>query len=253
MAHFYLGMNALLCGRFRLGLDSAERTRELGEGLDDRRLQSYGLFLMGWLHATRGEPAIAIEECERSLSLAADPVNACYATGLLGYACLENGNRARAISLLEHSVRELERFDFRQWQGWFTTLLADAELCHGRVEVARELAHRGLAIADSAGFRAAIGWARHILGRAALAQGVLDGADQELSEAIRIFGAIDAPFEQARVQLDLAALARARGALDVAAQHLRAALHAFAELQIPVWAERTYQLAAELGISLTSS
>ncbi|HEY7025692.1 MAG TPA: hypothetical protein VH371_12115, partial [Candidatus Limnocylindrales bacterium] len=62
-----------------------------------------------------------------------------------------------------------------------------------------------------------------------------------------------APFEQARVQLDLAALARARGAVDVAAQHLRAALHAFAELQIPVWAERTYQLAAELGISLTSS
>jgi DNA-binding SARP family transcriptional activator len=250
MAHFYLGMNALLAGRFHLGLDAAERARELGESLEDRRLQSYGLFLGGWVHATRGEPAIAIEKCEQSLALAADPVNACYATALLGYANLEDGNDERAISLLEQAVRELERFDFRQWQGWFTVILADAELRHGRPAAARELASRGLTIVTGAGFRAAMGWARHVLGRAALAGARLDAADEELSEASRIFDAIEAPFEQARLRLDLAVLGHARGATDAAAQHLRAALHAFSELEVPAWTERAYRLAAELGISL---
>ena len=221
----------------------------LGELLDDRRLQSYGLFLMSWVHTTLGELDIAIERGEQSLALAADPVNACYATGLLGYACLEKGNEERGISLLELAVRDLERFDFRQWLGWFTILLANAELRHERLGTARALANRGLTIVTDAGFRAAIGWARHLLGRTAVAEGALQTADTELTEAFRTFGAIEAPFEQARVRLDLAALARTRGEACIAAEHLQAASRSFSELDVPVWAARIESLASQLGIS----
>src|SRR5262249_17843756 len=74
-AHSYLGANQGLVGRFDEALSDAARAHAVGTAVGDPRLQCYAAFLTGWLEAMRGEWAPAVEACERSRSLAPDPVS----------------------------------------------------------------------------------------------------------------------------------------------------------------------------------
>jgi DNA-binding SARP family transcriptional activator/predicted ATPase len=250
MAHFYLGMNALLAGEFPMAVESAARTRTIGESIQDLRLCSYGAFLAGWVHTTRGECETAIQECEQSLKESTDLVSTCYASAFLGYACLEQGNLQRATQLLERAVQELERFGFRQFHGWFMTLLGEARRREGRLAEARELAQKGLAVSSVAQFRAAVAWAHQLAGRLGLDENAVTVAAGDLAEAERIFLEIGAPFERARVQLDRAVAHYRKGDRSATGRDFTSAFEAFTALDCPVYVERTRLLAEKLAIPI---
>jgi DNA-binding SARP family transcriptional activator len=244
MAQFYLGLCHLHLGDFEAALDAEARVLAIGEALDDSRLRSYGASATGWIRAARGDGAEAIEACRRGLDLALDPVNRTYAGAVLGYAFLEQGDHAQAIPMLAPAVEVLGRFGARQFQGWFTTVLAEAYRLSGQLGRARDLAAEGLGLTREAGNRYGVGWAQRALGRIARAEADPAGAEASLRDALASFGAIEARFELARTHLDLADLAAEGADAGAGATHLAEARALFAALGAPRYTERAEALAA---------
>jgi len=200
-----------------------------------------------WVLATRGDAKAAIEAAERAMERAPDPSTRAIAEGLLGYACLEAGDVARAIAILEPLVPKASRFEIRRSTN--SLFLAEAFRRMGRTERAREVATAGIDAGRAVGFPWSIGWGERLLGRIALASGDLATAGERLGDALTTFTSVPARFEIAVTHLDLAELSRARGDA-AAAEHLRTAWTAFETLGIREFARRAETLAARLGLPL---
>ena len=157
-----------------------------------------------------------------------------------------SSSSAEAIPLLEHVVRELERFRFPQWHGKFMATLGEAYRLEGDLTRARDAAERGLAIVRGAQYWIGVGYAERVLARIARAGGDPAAAETRLGDALRTFESIGAEFEVARVHLELADLVRARD-VGAAREHLDQARRTFAALKTPRYAERAEALAAELA------
>jgi hypothetical protein len=68
---------------------------------------------------------------------------------------------------------------------------------------------------------------------------------------LQLFTSLEYRFEAARTYLDLAAVRHAQGDRNRATTYLAEAHKRFTTLDLPKWAERTAQLAADLGIALS--
>jgi tetratricopeptide (TPR) repeat protein len=250
MGLFYLGINHLLIGEFEEALAAETRVRAIGEAIGDSRLQSTSCHVIGLAHAMRGNATAAVEACQRSLSLAPDPVSRIFAMAALGCAYVEQADPARAIPLLEEVCEVLGRFRALQWQAWFLTVLAEAHRLAGASDRARTLSARGLEVARAAGNSFAVGWAQRTMGRIARSRSIFPAAEAHLAEALETFGSITARFEAARTHLDLAELTATRGGLDAAAAHLKQARGIFTSLRVSTYVERTAACATALGLPL---
>jgi len=250
MTHFYVGLNYMSIGRFELALEILARCHTIGETIGDPRLQSYAAWITGWVYALRGEWEAAIDESQRSLKRAPDLVSAAYASAFLGYAYLEKGDGAQAIPLLEQAVQQLGQFGFRQFQGWFLTLLGEAYLLDARIAEARDLALQGLDITRDAKYWVGVGWSQRALGRIAQASGAHSEAKSHFNEALDTFSSIAARFEVGRTHLNLAAVAHAEGNREVVTRHLQEAYDLFRALRVPKYVERTAQLTSPYGVPL---
>ena len=198
----------------------------------------------------RGDWEAGIALCQRSLDDSKDPVNTASSLEFLGGAYVEQGDAARAIPLLEESVRQWSQFQYRQNQGWGTSWLSEALLLDGQIDKAREVACQGLAFSRDCQFWHGAGLAQRVLGHIAQATGAFSEAACHLQEALETFTSIQGRFEAGRTHLDLAALAHAQGHPEAATTHLHAAHAVFTALQVPRYVERTAQLAGAYGVSL---
>ena len=247
MAQFNLGLCHLHLGDFEAALDAEARVIAIGEALDDPRLRSYAASATGWILAARGDGAAAIAACRRGLEVAVDPVNRTYAAAVLGYAFLEQGDHAQAVVALKPVVEVLGRFGARQFQGWFTTVLAEAYRLGGQLGRARALAAEGLGLTRDAGNRYGVAWAQRALGRIARADADPATAEASIRDALATFASIEARFELGRTHLDLADLAADRRNSAAATAHVAEARAIFAALCAPRYAERAGALAAQLA------
>jgi DNA-binding NtrC family response regulator/tetratricopeptide (TPR) repeat protein len=241
-AHWGVAFNHGFMGEFDSALAAAREARAIGEAIDDPRLRTYAAWTTGWLEAARGEGEAGIRDCRESLEHSPDPVNTADALSFLGGACLEHGDAPQAVECLERAVAEWTRFQHRPMLGWFTAVLADAQLLRGEVERAHQLAQQGHEVAAGVGFGYAVAWARRTLGRLARADGDREAAGRHLGEALGTFAGIGARFEAARTHLDLADLARASGDRDAAVRHASAARALFAALGVPLYERRAATL-----------
>jgi DNA-binding NtrC family response regulator/tetratricopeptide (TPR) repeat protein len=252
MAHWIAGINHALMGEFEPALDAEAQAQAVATAIADPRLQTYAAFATGWIHTMRGEWEAAIAACQQALERSPLPLSTARALGYLGLAYLEQGDPSQAIPLLEGSVRELGQQRFRQLEGWFTTLLGDANLLTGDVARAQELATRGLEITSDVGYRYGVGWTQRTLGRIARARGAGSEAETRLREALDTFAGMQARFEVGRTHLELAALA-VGGRPPAVTAHLDEAYRLFRTLRVPRYVERAIQLATAYGVSLPSS
>jgi class 3 adenylate cyclase/DNA-binding winged helix-turn-helix (wHTH) protein/tetratricopeptide (TPR) repeat protein len=251
MAHFVLGLNCLMLGRFDQALEAALRAGAIGEAIADARLQTFAAWTAGWIHATRGAWKEAIAACHRALKCSSDPLNTAFATGWLGYSYLEQGDPTAAMPLLEQAVQRLRQYRYRRLEGLYTTFLGAAHLLDGRCDTARDLVLRGLSLASEETYHIGIGWAQRTLGHIAQAAGVLAEAESHLREALTTFTAVQAHFEIGRTHLDLAELAHDQGNRQAVTVHLTAAYHLFTVLRVPAYVERTAQRARALGLAFS--
>jgi tetratricopeptide (TPR) repeat protein len=249
-AHWIVGLNYAQMGEFEQALEAEARASAIGDAIGDPQLQTSTAWATGIIHAAMGEWDAGIAACQGGLEHSPDPLNTAMASGWLGFAFLEKGEAARAIPLLEQSVRQLSQFRFPQFQGWFMVFLAEAYCATGEIQTAHQLAIQALHITQAAGFSYGVALAKRALGRIAGAKGLPDEAETYLSEALPIFSSHQARYDLGRTHLDLATVTDAQGKHAEAATHLREAHRLFTSLRIPKYVERTERLANTFEVVL---
>jgi DNA-binding winged helix-turn-helix (wHTH) protein/tetratricopeptide (TPR) repeat protein len=199
MSHFYAAMNLIQAGDIAAALQSGDAVCALGERTLDRRVIAYGQFVKGWAHAASGDSEVALRECEHSLKIAPDRVSQAYASAFLGYAHLENGDKAPSIDLLEQAVRNFQNFEFPPFEGLFSAMLAEAyRMFDNNLNDARTAAQRSVELTRSADYRFALGWAFRALARIEFSEGNHEEARKRLEQARNIFTEIGAKLELER-------------------------------------------------------
>jgi tetratricopeptide (TPR) repeat protein len=236
MAHWARAMSYLLLGHFDEALDSVTWAQTIADRLQDTRLASQAAAARGWVHATRGDWATAIEAGQRALELAPDAMSRAIAQGFLGNSYLEKGDAAAALALLEPAGETFSRLRFRQLEGWFTILQAYAHILGGETARAEARLADGVKVVRGITFVPAILEARLVEGLLARARHQPAEAEKALSETLGEAERLGTRFFAARVRLELAELARARGDDAARAHHLTIARAEFQALNAPVWA-----------------
>ena len=195
MTHFYLAMNHLVQGDFEAALAEANRADAVGKEIGDPRLQTYAAFAVGWVEATRGNDAAAVAACQRSREQAPDRVSRAYASMMLGFALIGQGDHAQARTILEPVVAELEGFAFPQWHGFAAALTAETYRLDARLDVAGTLVERALDVMTRAQYWYGVAFAQRVAARIALDRGAWDEATATFDDAARTFERIGARFE----------------------------------------------------------
>ena len=198
MTHFYLAMNHLITGQFDDALAEAAAADRVGKDIADPRLQTYAGFTVGWVEASRGRTAEAVEISRRAMEQAPDRVSRAYASMILGYALAQHGEHRDAFDRLQPTVAELEGFGFPQWQALAAVFAAEALRLDGRLAEAGPWAERALRVATGAEYWYAVGFAQRTAGLILRDQGRIDEAKAKQADAVHTFERIGAAFEAQR-------------------------------------------------------
>jgi class 3 adenylate cyclase/tetratricopeptide (TPR) repeat protein len=236
-----LGLSLAPLGRFGEALRTTMEAREIAESTGDLHDLSIAYHAAGLVHVQKGEyePAIRILErgrdiCERgSLGvilkvLAVD----------LGGAYAQYGRAEEAIRVIEEALRRAS--DVQVFAGDWQTKLAEAHLCAGKFEEAREIARGALELSRSIGQRSAEAQCLHLLGdiESAGQVGQPETVEEIYREAMVRSEALGMRPLVARCHFSLARLARTTGKLARSREHLDAAASLFREMDMGFWLEK---------------
>ena len=253
MAHWSRALNYLLLGQFDDALDSVTWTATIADKLGDRRLASLAAWTRGWVHVRRGDWATGIEAGQRAVALAPDETSRGLSEGFLGNSYVEKGDPEAALPLLASASEIFNRLGWRQLEGWFILLQAQAQLMHGNQSEAATLLARGMEIIRSITFAPARILGHTLQAKLATARGNLDEAQHELRQSLALADDSGAVFEAATIHLAIARAAHARSDQPATALHLREAHASFTQLKAPIWAARAEALAEQSGVTLQSA
>lgn len=153
MAHFYLAMNHVLAGDFDAARAAARRVDDIGQEMGDPRLRNYAGWITGWAELSQGRYEAAIAVCRASLEHAPDRVSRAYASLILAFALLENGEHEEALERLHPTLVELGAFPFPQWEALASVLIGEGLRLDRRLDEAREATRRGIEIASRVGYQ----------------------------------------------------------------------------------------------------
>ena len=233
LAHsfFNLGSSYAHLGELASAQHSFTQMRQLGEAMGDRRVQSYAAWNMGRVLINKREYEAAITMGRHALALATtNPFNVALVLYTLGWAYLEQGEAAQAISTLAQALDLFRQMQDQTMQGMVMARLGEAYLVRGDVGQAYDLAHQGLAVAIASHVQMAMRAAQRVLGRIALARGALAEAETHLQEALRLCDSTQEQYGLGITHLDLARLAHAQGNPEAVTTHLREARTLFSAL-----------------------
>jgi DNA-binding NtrC family response regulator/tetratricopeptide (TPR) repeat protein/class 3 adenylate cyclase len=242
MAYWMMAWHHLLLGEFREANEAGDNARRIGEAIDDRRIQSYGTCISGWVALLKGDLATGIERCERAAQLAPDPLALAIVLSTLGWGHTEAGQPGQAKSHLEKAAQLLHQFHMSPLECWALCRLSLAHLMEGNSEEARHLASQALELARNVVFHLGEGLAQRALGRALARDGTSGEAHEHLLAALAIFDHLEARYEMARTHVDLADMARRTGNSATLITHRNEARSLFQSLAVPRWVARTEEL-----------
>jgi tetratricopeptide (TPR) repeat protein len=218
----------------------------LGEQGADRRLDSYGRWVGGWVDVLTGDYQAGLARCEAALELAPDPLCRAVASQWLGFAHLEADSPDAAVPLLAEALDLYASFQFTTLHAWTGAWLGEALLALGKVDHASAQATEAVDRGRRAQFPLAVGCGQRVLGLIARFTSAFADADRHLDEAFQVFHNIGARYDMARTLIEQARLAHLQGAPERARALLTRARETFVTLDVPNWVDRTDVLAAEL-------
>jgi tetratricopeptide (TPR) repeat protein len=234
----------LFLGELEQGHQAAEALRELGQTIDDRRLEAYGAVMVAFETMMRGDIAGARREAEHALAIAADPLGRAHVQGFLGEIATQAGEIALAREHLTAALEFLRAAHFRQLEVWELARLAEVELAAGALTRADTIAREAADLADTIRFPYVRGRADYVRGQVALTSGAVPEAMRLLASAATIFERIEAPYEWARATLSRAAACAAAGDAGSATRLRADALERAARIgaALPGTASRAHRL-----------
>jgi DNA-binding NarL/FixJ family response regulator len=204
-------------------------------------LYSKGLARLGALRVRQGR----LEEAEQLLShVGASLDDDAEVAMSIAALALARGDAAAASRTLERRLQALE--DHRWHLAAALDLLLDAHLACGEVDAAVETLARLDRTATEASSQRLDALAAGARGRLSLARGDVLAAAQ-LAAAMRMWSALDLPFEESRARFQLARALRA-DQRDAAVAHARRALATFESLGATVDADRVAAFLRSLGV-----
>jgi DNA-binding NtrC family response regulator/tetratricopeptide (TPR) repeat protein len=197
MAFHIKAWNHFLLGEFQEALASGTEARRIGEASGDRRIESYGTVMAGWVALRQGNVSGAIETCRRAVAMAPDPLARAVVLGILAEAYLGAQDFQQAIPLVEEALGLLRTFGFASLEAWNLARLAEAHLMAGHHDRAREAAEQALAMSTARRYPYPRGLAERLLGRLARAEGRIDEGVKWLGTARETFRRMEARFDEA--------------------------------------------------------
>jgi DNA-binding NarL/FixJ family response regulator len=225
-----------------------EAERELLAGLQTAEgsspgLHSRGLTRLAGLRVRQGR----LEEAESLLTHAGSAVEAENEAALSTAAlALARGDGATASRGLEQRMQRLA--DHRTHLAVALDLLVDAHLSANDLRAAASAAQQLDEAAAAAKSSQIEALAAGAAGRVCAAQGHTDSAVARLDAALKIWSALELPYEVARTRLDLA-ITLASDQPDVSVDHARVALAGFEKLGASAVADRTAAFLRSAGVS----
>ncbi len=238
----YYGSVLVAKGRW----DEAERELLLGLQTAESSspgLHSRGLTRLAGLRVRQGR----LDEAEALLTHAGNAVEAENEVALWTAAlALARGDEKSASRGLEQRLRRLA--ERRTHLGIALDLLVDARLSAGNLSGAATAAQRLEEVAATASSHQIAALAAGATGRLFTARGDTEEAVARFEVSLKIWSALQLPYEVARTRLDLA-IALAAAQPDVAVDHARIALTGFEKLGASVEADRTAAFLRSAGFT----
>lgn len=245
-----LGLNYMWRGDCSRALDAFERSERIAESAGVTRIQAMMLAFRGLVYGYCEELETALELGLRAMKLAPDPVTSLAAAISLSRTQVAAGRYDDAVAILENLIRVTEVFNMRGLQGVAVSILADAQLHKGDVELAAALSERALAVLQQSDDPRAVGIALCIASRCAGTRGRYSEAKRNLVKARRIFHSIGARLDLAQARLTGAWISMREGKDCSSRKWLLAAAALFDELGLHKPAERARLAAADDVLAL---
>lgn len=176
-------------GEFALAQEHADRAIELAEEIGNPFNRAHIYYDVGYLEIVRANLQGAIEVLQRSMELI-DKWSLVYLSpftmGFLGHACIESGDRARGLSLLEEANNRYARMGLGLFKSLVGMELANGYLQAGRIDDASRQLEKSLKVAGQRGERGFEAYGFFVLGGIAAATngGDTDDARQSYENAI---------------------------------------------------------------------
>jgi tetratricopeptide (TPR) repeat protein len=246
-ALFTLSYCCTFAGDFDEAEGAAHRLSAFADANGAGRSKANAAMLEGLCHATRGNGELGIAHCEQALAVSPDRFETAFILACLGKSCLEAGDVARAVAVLDEAVVLADQVRSLQFRAWFRTMLAEACLAADDVARADALAADAGRTSASVGFLIGVGLSEQIRARIATARDDDAGAARCVETAIAALRASGAKFELARTRLTEASVARRRRDEDRAVAAVQDARAAFAALGCPRYVVRADEMARQFG------
>jgi len=236
-----LGRSLASLGRFGEALRATMEAKEIAESTGDLHDLSIAYHAAGLVHAQKGEYETAIRILERGRDICERGSLAVTLKVLvidLGGAYAQYGRAEEAIGVIEEGLRRAP--EVQMFAGDWQTKLAEAYLCAGKFEDAREIARGALELSRSMGQQGAEAQCLCLLGdiESAGPIGQAETAEGIYREAMVRSEALGMRPLVARCHFGLARLARRTGPPSRSRAHLDAAASLFREMDIGFWLEK---------------
>jgi len=212
---WHLAQAAIYLGDWQASLSYCRRALAHGEALNDLRLKVVGLYRTGSAHIQQGDIECGLRYCDEALALEPIPYDVAMAKVFRGYGQIKAGRFDAGIADLGEAIAWLERSGLSHVRLAPALRLAEGYLGRGEVAAARVAVDDVLSRSRATGYRYLQGLADRLMAECLAGESPAI-AMQHVTDALRIFKAIDARNDLAKTLVTQAKLAQSYGNLTEA-------------------------------------
>ncbi len=243
MSRSYLAWALAERGSFDEGMVNGQEGVRMAKELD----HTWSFVTASWglasLYTTNGEPERALEILEHALALSREWSLGALTPGVmgsLGYAYAMSGRVCDGLAMLEEALRAAEGSGRLAFHSLLVVYLGEVFVLADRLEYARAVAERALALARERGERGVEAWALRLLAeivsRSPTSEG--DKIASDYRAAMALAGELGMRPLIARCHLGLGHAYRRVENFSKANEHLREAVRLFREMRMHSWLDK---------------
>ncbi len=253
IARTYLAWALAERGDFRAAIGRGQEGVDIADAVHHAYSVAYACWGLALAYVVRGDLAQAARVIERAVALCREwnlPILGPLTSGLLGLVHARSGRVVDAVALLREAVTTYERsFGRGIWYSLSVIWLSEALLLSDRLEDARSVAERALALTREFKHRVCEPWALRLLGEIAAHGDPPDvvAAVAAYRQALTLTEELGMRPLVAHCHLGLGTLYQRTGDRAKAEEHLATAVTMYREMDMGFWLEKAEAALREAG------